>query len=430
MKELPRSRRLPELRIPAGAGRRLPHSVDCQHAMRFHNWRKYFLSLVVALCLLPGVVAQTGADAYSAKRQEAEDLFRQGKRLEALPLLEELVKTNPKDDTMLVALAACLVDHAATISDQESAGKERLRARDLLDKAWNMGNTSTLAMNLSQLLKQLPESGAIKFSDDPQVEQAMRAGESAFSQRDFDEARKDYSNALELEPNNYSAVLFTANTYDKQNAWAKGAEWYERAIELDPNVETAYRYYADMLAKQGDMAKARIMLIHAAVAEPYNGIVWRELHAWATLNHTRINEIYISVPTEGKDKQAPRSPDISRVWRTYREVRTNWQKGGQFKKQFPEEKEYRHSLPEEFEALTAAARVLKQIEADNEVTELVTDDQSFRLLMTLYQAGLIEPYVLFSLGDTGIARDYDSYRAKSRRKLEEYMDKFVVPPAR
>jgi hypothetical protein len=177
------------------------------------------------------------------------------------------------------------------------------------------------------------------------------------------------------------------------------------------------------------MVKARSMLIHAAVAEPYNRMVWRELHAWSTLNHTSIKAIYIRVSMEEKDKQAPRSPDISRVWRTYREVRANWQKGGQFKKHFPEEKEYRHSLPEESEALTAAARVLKQIEADNDVTELVTSDQSLSLLMALCQAGLIEPYVLFSLGDAGIARDYDSYRAKSRQKLEEYMDKFVVPLA-
>jgi hypothetical protein len=37
--------------------------------------------------------------------------------------------------------------------------------------------------------------------------------------------------------------------------------------------------------------------------------------------------------------------------------------------------------------------------------------------------------VLFSLGDTGIARDYAAYRANNRKKLEDYMDRFVVPPA-
>jgi hypothetical protein len=37
--------------------------------------------------------------------------------------------------------------------------------------------------------------------------------------------------------------------------------------------------------------------------------------------------------------------------------------------------------------------------------------------------------VLFSLGDAGIARDYAAYRTKNRDQLEEYVDKFVVPPA-
>jgi hypothetical protein len=49
--------------------------------------------------------------------------------------LEELVKANPKDAAMLVALASGLVEHAATLSDQENAGEERVRARSLLREA-------------------------------------------------------------------------------------------------------------------------------------------------------------------------------------------------------------------------------------------------------------------------------------------------------
>ena len=97
-------------------------------------------------------------------------------------------------------------------------------------------------------------------------------------------------------PRNYTAALFIGNAYDKQNQFAPGAEWYERALQLDPNIETAYRYYADMLARNGEMAKSRAMLIQAAVAEPYNRIVWRELHAWAALNHTEINFVYAGIP--------------------------------------------------------------------------------------------------------------------------------------
>lgn len=406
--------------------------------MRLRNWRSFLLILLLSLCTAPCIAAQAGLDAgYEVKRQKAAELFSQGKRLEALPLLEELVQTNPKDDAMLVALAASLVDYAATLTDEEAAGKERLRARDLLDKAWDLGNTSPLAMNLSQLLRQLPTSGAIKFSDNPQVEQVMRAGEAAFSRRDFAEALKDYEKALQLEPRNYTATLFIGNTYDKQNQFAKGAEWYERAIQVDPNVETAYRYYADMLAKEGNMGKARATLIRAAVAEPYNRTVWRELHAWATLNNASINEVYIGVPSLPRDgqtsdaKPGPRQPpDVSTAWQAYYSVKEHWQRGGEFKKRFPEEKEYRHTLAEESEALIAAGKVLHNLQEDKKTAELVTYDAASSLLLKLHDAGLIEPYVLFSLGDAGIARDYAAYRTKNRNKLEEYMDKFVVPAVR
>jgi tetratricopeptide (TPR) repeat protein len=395
--------------------------------MRGHG-RTCLLVVLLNLGASIGLVAQPGGDlSYQANRQKASELFEQGKRLEALPLLEELVKTSPNDSAMLVALAACVVEHAATLPDQEGGGKERLRARELLDRAWDLGNHSTLAMNLSQLLKQLPESGGIKFSDNPQVDEAMRAGEAAFSRRDFDEALKDYSKALELEPGNYSAALFIGNTYDKQNEFAKGAEWYERAIQLDPNVETAYRYYADMLAKKGDMAEARLLLIHAAVAEPYNRIVWRELNAWAALNHTRITEVFVGVPAEYTE-QPTGLPDTS-VWQAYQEVKSRWQTGAAFKNRFPEETEYRHSLPEESEALTAAAKRLEKLSSDKNFSEWIRSHQSLGLLLNLYQAGLMEPYVLFSLGDAGIARDYEGFRAENRSRLEEYLKRFVVPPA-
>jgi tetratricopeptide (TPR) repeat protein len=405
--------------------------------MRLRNWRSLVPGLFLSLCVSTCLVAQTRPKAsYQAKRQKAAELFDQGKRLEALPLLEDLVQTNPKDDAMLVALAASLLDHAATLKDEEAGGKERLRARSLLEKASDLGNTSPLAMNLSQLLRQLPANGSIQFSNNPQVQQFMEAGEAAFSRRDFDEALKNYSKALELEPRNSSAALFTGNTYDKQDEFAKATEWYQRAIELDPDLETPYRYYADMLAKEGDMDKARALLIQAAVAEPYNKIVWRELHAWATLNNTQLNLIYVGVPAAPDYVEAAsvtvnpeQSAAVSTAWNAYQAVRTNWQQGGEFEQRFPEEKEYRHTLAEESEALIAAAEVFEKLKNDKKTAELFRNDASAALLLKLHRAGLIEPYVLFSLGDAGIARDYAGYRASNRKKLEEYLDKFVVPPA-
>jgi tetratricopeptide (TPR) repeat protein len=402
-----------------------------------------FLFAVVPLSYAQtqGQPATEGA-SFHAKRQQAVQLLEQGKRLEALPLLEELVQQHPKDDEMLVYLAASLVRHAATLTDQQAAAKERFRARNLVQQALDLGNTSPLAQNLRQLLGQLPEDGEIRFSDNPAVEQAMLAGEAAFSRRDFAEARKNYAKALELDPKNYAAVLFTGNTYHRENDFSKAAEWYQRAIQLDPNTETAYRYYGEMLVKGDDMAKARTMFIDAAVAEPYNQMVWRDLSAWANLNHAKLNLEYAGkLPEPKAPKPAldgaifkveifPQAPkNLSEVSWEYHRVRTAWKEGGRFKQHFPEEAAYRHSLAEETEALGVEIRGLNSLKRNIDRSELVSEDESLVLLLKLHEAGVLEPYVLFRLGDEGIAKDYAAYRSNHRDKLEEYMDKFVVPPA-
>jgi hypothetical protein len=77
--------------------------------------------------------------------------------------------------------------------------------------------------------------------------------------------------------------------------------------------------------------------------------------------------------------------------------------------------------------LTAAAKVLEKLKVDAKTARLVADNPA-ALLLKLHEAGLIDPYVLFSLGDEDIAKDYLPYRARNRDKLETYMDKFVMPP--
>jgi tetratricopeptide (TPR) repeat protein len=400
--------------------------------MRIDEPRRLFLPALLLLIACSRLTAQTNADASDrASRQKAMALFTEGKRLEALPLLEDLALKNPKDDQVLVALAASLVEHAATLTDAGAAAQERFRARDLLQRAWGLGNTSPLAENLRQLLEELPASGAIKFSDNPAVQQAMNAGEAAFARRQFDEALKEYGRALELDPSNYSAALFTGNTYDKQNNFLKAGEWYDQAAKIDPNAETAYRYHADMLAKRGDMAGARSMLIQAAVAEPYNKIVWREIRAWATINHTAFNIVFVAIPLPQKAVAAAskQAAELLPAWRTYYAVKEEWKKGGRFQKQFPQEPEYRHSLPEESAALAAAAQALDRLKQDPTNSAQVASDPSASLLLKVRDAGLLDAYVLFSLGDDGIAHDYSAYRSKNRDKLETFMDKFVMPPA-
>jgi tetratricopeptide (TPR) repeat protein len=235
-----------------------------------------------------------------------------------------------------------------------------------------------------------------------------------------------------LEPGNYYAALFTANTLDRRGDSHKAAEWYERAAALNPDAETAFRYYADMLAKHGDMLKARSMLIRAAVAEPYNKIVWREIRAWAVINHTAFNIVYLPIPRLPKTAASTAGPaeGIAAAWRAFYSVKVRWRSGVSFHERYPRELTYRHSLAEESEALSAAAQTLQRLAAQDKGAQAVSVDPIAPLLLRVYEAGLIDAYVLFSLGDDGIAQDYTEYRAKHRAQLEGYLDRFVMPQAR
>ena len=87
----------------------------------------------------------------------------------------------------------------------------------------------------------------------------------------------------------------------------------------------------------------------------------------------------------------------------------------------------RHSLPEEIEVLLAVVEILEKLDADKSIAKLGEGDTESVLLLKLRRADLIEPYVLLSLGDAGIARDYIRWRVFQRGRLEEYLDRFVAP---
>jgi tetratricopeptide (TPR) repeat protein len=404
--------------------------------------RKRNIALIVGIQLIlvvwcgPLLAGQASAqDGYAAKRKQAVELFRQDKHLEALPLFEELAKANPKDSGVLVGLAASLVSQAATIDDESAAAKVRVRARKVLLQAQALGDNSTLTQNLLQLL---PEDGIIHYSKDP-ANAAMRDGEAAFSRRDFDQAIKAYSRALELNPKNYSAALYIGDSYFAMKDFSHAEQWYDRAIQIDPNQETAFRYSADMYTKNGDLEKARTRAVQAVVADPYNGITWRGLEQWANAAHVKLTAVTVKVPGKVSQKDdknititvdPANSEDRAGAWLAYNMARALW-RGEKFKKQFPGEKQYRHSLAEEADALTTAATVYLETSTKDKDKKsqapAVPKDTSLVTLLRLHQAGMIEPYVLLNAADEGIARDYDAYREKNREKLEQYMKSFVVP---
>ncbi len=393
-------------------------------------------ALLLALLAAAGCVASAqnkpaDDEATVALRKQALDLYRQGKFVDAMPLLEKLSAANPSDFVVKEHWAYCMLEYSKTLTQPEARKKARLRARQLALEAKKEGDEGELL----QILLSIPEDGSdLKFSERADVDEAMKAAEASRAQGNLDQARQGYLHVLELDPRNYDATVYVGDVYFSQRAYNNAGEWFAKAIKLDPNKETAYRYWGDSLAATGKNDGAREKYIHAVIAEPYTRPPWSALRQWAD----RVKQPFDAILLQNKSAAKPASDQTvnlderslqgeepeAAAWRAYNAARQTW-KQGKFKKQFPNEASYRHSLKEEAEALDALVAVLAPDAASLKKAEKL--DPSLLALIRVDHEGLLEPFVLLNRADPEVAKDYPAYRAAHRDLLYRYVDEFVLP---
>jgi tetratricopeptide (TPR) repeat protein len=384
---------------------------------------------MVGFCLCLAVTAGTGQDNTAA---QANELYTAGKRLQALPLYEELAKANPKEWIYFERLADCLAVKSHD-SDPAQAKVLRTRMRDAARQAVGLGDPNAIMKVLASVDPDLipgpiaPSSPASSILED--AEKAFRAG-------DYPAAMAKYVEAADADPRLYEAPLYAGDIAFRQQDAATAGKWFARAIAADPNRETAYRYWGDTLLRvQNDPAAAESKFIDAVVAEPYNKMSWQGLQNWAAREKGVIRapkidrpagpvvdaknpkNIAIDIdPVATDDKQHPGSS----AWMMYSLMRGGYH-GDLFKKNFPNEKVYRHSLKEEDLALSMVATTVKERKIKPENL-----DENLRNLVELNDAGMLDCWILINGADQGIAQDYDAYRKDHRQLLHDYLARFVV----
>ncbi|HEX3248210.1 MAG TPA: tetratricopeptide repeat protein [Pyrinomonadaceae bacterium] len=383
------------------------------------------------LCLLLLVTFATATAQDDPERQKAFQLYKEAKFTEALPLFEKLATAHP-DDREIAELHAILVStQAVYLKDPEARKKARIRGRELLLRAQKLGADSPL---LNALLDGITPDGDIGFSAKKEVDEVMREGENAFAKGDFPKAIEMYQQALLLDPNLYEAALFIGDVYFKSADQQKAGEWFARAIQINPDRETAYRYWGDSLMKQGKVTEAGDKFVEAFIAEPYNRLARAGFVQWGervniSLAHPRVEFPANVKPQNEKETTITLDPDLlkkndksasSVAWVTYSLVRANWV-SGEFAKQYPNEKTYRHSLKEEAAAIRAALKVL-----DEQKGGAANVDQSLQILKKLEKDGLLEAFILLAMPDAGIANDFDGYRKTNVAELRRYVKQYVL----
>ena len=397
-----------------------------------------FLSLIL---LVSFVQIAKADDSYEERKKQAIELYRQGKYVDALSILEKLHAENPKDGQVLEGLSFATLSHSATLTDPAARKEERIKARKLAVEAQAAGNNS----NMVKTLLELPEDGSEpSFSNSPEVEAAMREGEGAFAKGDLESAVAAYNRALVLDPKQYSAALFLGDVFFKKGEHAQAEEWFLKAIQIDPNRETAYRYWGDDLVAQERMSEAKEQFIKAVVAEPYRRITWMGLSQWAQKQKMVLKSPAINPPgkveDKGKDEKgrnqtnitidmsmldSKKKKDGTDCWFIYTLSKAVWH-GERFQKEFPNEKEYRHSLAEEMDGFQMVVSQVKEELKKKEIKQL---DPALASLVKLSDEGLLESFILISRADEGIVKDYAAYKEMHRDKIAQYISEWILQPA-
>lgn len=389
--------------------------------------RSWMVAACLCVLLVCGVIAQDDEAA------RANALYKAGKKLDALPLYEDLAREQPKEWMYFDRLADCLAAKSIQVDDQAEATALRTRMRDAARRAVELGDQAEFMRMIANSDPSQPVDSAHPASPAAAL---FKEAEKAYGAGDFATAEAKYSAALDADPHLYEAALFAGDSAYARKDLPTASKWFERAIAIDPNRETAYRYWGDALLRYSDHPMAaKEKFIEAIVAEPYNRLAWQGLRQWAQAQKAVIMPPKIDRPAPPQaDPKHPNTTNITIgvdtlddkknpggfAWMMYSMVRASY-RGDQFTKSFPDEKEYRHSLKEEDAALSVVASTVEEKKIKRDKL-----DESLRNLLSIYDAGMLDCWILINAPDEGISKDYDSYRKAHRQLLFDYVDRFVL----
>jgi hypothetical protein len=187
--------------------------------------------------------------------------------------------------------------------------------------------------------------------------------------------------------------------------------------------------------KQGRVTEAGDKFVEAFIAEPYNRLARAGFIQWGErvnigLAHPRVelpanvnkkNEKETTITLDADMLKKDDKSGSSAAWLMYSLVRANWA-STEFKKQYPNEATYRHSLKEEAAAMRAALKALdeqKDVKPENA-------DPSLKVIRKLDKEGFLEAFILLALPDEGIARDFQAYRKNNVDNLRRYVKQYVL----
>ncbi len=384
------------------------------------------LFFVALLGIHQSAAAQNPPGSVTAERAKAMAFVDQNRYLDAYPILEKIAPLLPNDADVWTHYGIAIASRSVTLSDAGERKAERRRAHAALSKAKQLGTTHVTAL---AFLDQMEPDGGDEdnFSAaHPDVEKALREGESFFGRGEYEKAFASYERAYKLDPTSYEAVLFMGDCRYAQKRYAESEPLFAKAAALNRDRELAYRFWGDALLNQNKLPEATEKFIDAFIADPYSRHSWENINKLTQKHGKQFNVKGIFPPGTDDfggikiDAVEISENDGTKLWLKYSETRAAW-RSSLFLKENPGVS-YRHSLKEELAALMAVAGAA---ETAIKAGSLKNPHHSLTTVIELRNKQILEPYILLLLADDGIAEDYEAYRDKNRDKLRRFLREHV-----
>jgi arylsulfatase A-like enzyme/Tfp pilus assembly protein PilF len=212
--------------------------------------------------------------------EQSTFLSMEGKKAEAVELLERAAKLDSSNPILWDTLAQFVIDE-----DAEKAVEYWQKALRLSPEDNKIHHRLALGFKrLGEIDKSIVEE-QVALKIDPEMQEALLGlAETLISLNKPQEALTYLQKSLELDPRNAAAAFQTGNVYLRSGDLAQAASYFEKSIQYNPSLPQSYYSLAIIKGQSGDLTGAEELLkksleLNPSFAEAYFnlGIIYERM---------------------------------------------------------------------------------------------------------------------------------------------------------
>jgi tetratricopeptide (TPR) repeat protein len=323
------------------------------------------------------------SDAYSAEDNQLAE-----------QLMKSLSATNNKNKTINISLSS---DSKRYYQDfLNICYKSTLKTRQVVG-----------SMYLRRALVDPPADTSIN----KEAKNFLRQAEESFHKKDYDNALKLYSKAIETQPDYYQAILYKGDAYYFLKEYSTALTYFLKACELKPDLLEPRKYITDALTKSGKYKEASDACIEAITVYPDETMFYKLEDITESLNK-RFDKHWMSRSFINKANTKVQQTTDSGSWKYYLEAKD---------KILP----YCDSTGVIIRKNDLTSQQYLEIYCWEEMLKNTTDSK-FDFAKKMMKENHLDCYVFISLFHYGFYDQYKFFAKENKERIKAYIKNYLI----